>query len=240
MQPLLIMSCSAKKRPDAGLLPAIERYDGPAFRVLRRYLAQQPSDCPDTLVLSARFGIVDSDKGIPYYDQRLTAERLQALRPAVTDAIEQRLLAKRYDEVFVCGGSLYTRLLDPALTRTARATIQAATGTSGRRLSELHDWLHGHAPALGHPSAAPPGSERRIRGVDVAMTAEDVYALARQALGAHRGDPARFQSWFVTIDGTRVGPKWLVTQMTGLGPNRFGTNDACRLLARLGIPVERR
>ena len=32
---LLIMSCSQRKRPDLGLLPAIERYDGGHFRVLR-------------------------------------------------------------------------------------------------------------------------------------------------------------------------------------------------------------
>jgi len=31
---LLILSCSQRKRPDSGLLPAIERYDGPVFRVV--------------------------------------------------------------------------------------------------------------------------------------------------------------------------------------------------------------
>ena len=29
---LLIMACSQRKRSESGLLPAIERYDGPAFR----------------------------------------------------------------------------------------------------------------------------------------------------------------------------------------------------------------
>lgn len=30
---LLILACSQRKRPDPGLLPAIERYDGPQFQV---------------------------------------------------------------------------------------------------------------------------------------------------------------------------------------------------------------
>lgn len=240
MSRLLILSCSANKRQDFGLLPAIERYDGPSFRVLRRFLALHPADRPDTVVLSAGFGIVNSDEDIPYYNQRLTTERMQALQPAVTDAVEQRLLAKPYDEIFVYGGSLYARLLDPALARAAaHVKVQAATGTLGRKLSELHDWLHGHAPAFCHPPPDGSASAKRIRGVTVTLSAEEVINLARNALVEHYGSPARFQSWFVTIDGVRVGPKWLVTQITGLGPDRFGTGDACRLLSRLGIPVQR-
>jgi hypothetical protein len=40
---MLILACSRRKRPDEGLLPAIERYDGPAFRVLRRFLREMPA-----------------------------------------------------------------------------------------------------------------------------------------------------------------------------------------------------
>jgi len=39
-QRLLILSCSQRKRPDPSLLPAIERYNGPPFQVLRRYLRE--------------------------------------------------------------------------------------------------------------------------------------------------------------------------------------------------------
>jgi hypothetical protein len=40
---MLILACSRRKRPDEGLLPAIERYDGPAFRVLRHFLREMPA-----------------------------------------------------------------------------------------------------------------------------------------------------------------------------------------------------
>ena len=32
---LLVLACSATKRPDAGYIPARERYDGPLWRTLR-------------------------------------------------------------------------------------------------------------------------------------------------------------------------------------------------------------
>jgi hypothetical protein len=40
---MLILACSRRKRPDEGLLPAIEPYDGPAFRMVRRFLREMPA-----------------------------------------------------------------------------------------------------------------------------------------------------------------------------------------------------
>jgi hypothetical protein len=40
---LLVLSCSQRKLPNPEPLPALERYDGPAFRVLRKFLRESPS-----------------------------------------------------------------------------------------------------------------------------------------------------------------------------------------------------
>lgn len=40
---LLILSCSRRKRSDRGLLPALERYDGPTYRVMNKFLRVNPS-----------------------------------------------------------------------------------------------------------------------------------------------------------------------------------------------------
>jgi len=39
---LLILSCSARKRGPAEPIPALDRYDGSLWRVLRSYLHEQP------------------------------------------------------------------------------------------------------------------------------------------------------------------------------------------------------
>ena len=41
---LLIISCSRRKNPASKKLPAIERYDGPIFQVLRKFLREFPKD----------------------------------------------------------------------------------------------------------------------------------------------------------------------------------------------------
>jgi hypothetical protein len=56
---LLVLGCSQTKRDAPGFLPAIERYDGSPYRVLRSYLRER--DWPDQLsvaILSAKHGLV--------------------------------------------------------------------------------------------------------------------------------------------------------------------------------------
>ena len=59
---LLILGCSQKKRPDSGLLPALDRYDGPMFRVLRKCLRECPGGAQglETYILSAEFGLMQA------------------------------------------------------------------------------------------------------------------------------------------------------------------------------------
>ena len=38
---LLLISCSQTKRQDAELMPAIERYDGPVYRCLRKLIRDE-------------------------------------------------------------------------------------------------------------------------------------------------------------------------------------------------------
>lgn len=110
MPRLLVLSCSRKKRASPDLLPAVERYDGPAFRVLRRFLAQHRPDVPDLLILSARYGAIGPEERIPLYDQRLTPGHIPALQPSVVKTLERQLRLKPYDEAFMYGGPHYACL----------------------------------------------------------------------------------------------------------------------------------
>jgi hypothetical protein len=83
---LLILACSQRKRPDEGLLPAVERYDGPTFRVLRRFLREGISEPPDVLILSAEHGLIPQDLPIAAYDRKMTPARARELRPQILAA----------------------------------------------------------------------------------------------------------------------------------------------------------
>lgn len=72
-------------------MPALERYDSPAFRVLWRYLRRQPDPELDVCILSAEFGLISSDQCIPHDDRQVTPQRARELRPQVRSVLDRVL-----------------------------------------------------------------------------------------------------------------------------------------------------
>src|SRR5690242_19808152 len=91
MSRLLILSCSQRKRVTQDTLPAIKRYDGPAFRVLRRYLQCKSLDTPEIRILSAEYGLISQEQPITCYDRKMTAQRAEELRPRVLAELKHLL-----------------------------------------------------------------------------------------------------------------------------------------------------
>lgn len=241
---LLILSCSKRKRSDESLLPAIERYDGPCFRVLRRYLrtcsaADSGShEQPETFILSAEFGLIAAHQLIPFYERRMTAERAEALRPGVFDTIRHLFApGQSYHEIFLCLGHEYHHALEGwEHWRPPDLAVRRAHGSIGVRLAQLRDWLYGTPPV---PAPVRPQGTVRIRGKEVNLSPTQVLALARSALREDGKDAANYHTWYVQVDDQRVSPKWLISKVTGLPVRSFHTNWACRILVQLGIPVYR-
>jgi hypothetical protein len=142
VQRLLILSCSQRKRLDPGLLPAFERYDGPTFRVLRRYLRQVLTNAPSACILSAEFGLISAFHPIPHYDRRMTRERALELRPAVQGALTEMLGTGEYREVLLCAGKMYRLAIDGCESLlTSGITLWLAEGGPGNTSAALHQWL---------------------------------------------------------------------------------------------------
>ena len=106
---LLIISCSRRKNPTSKKLPAIERYDGPIFQVLRKFLKECPKDARtlDVYILSAKFGLITLQQKIPYYDMQMNVQRATELNPKVIAAAQEILARNCYDKVFICMGKHY-------------------------------------------------------------------------------------------------------------------------------------
>jgi hypothetical protein len=141
---LLILACSATKRHDAGLLPAIERYDGPNYRTLRRFVADHPAGCEalDVFILSGELGLLRGHTAIPDYDRRMDTRRVLALRLSVADVLSSHLEDRRYDATFVGLGRDYAPALEiTSDLRPHLGTLTVATGGIGTRLGQLRRWL---------------------------------------------------------------------------------------------------
>lgn len=238
---LLILACSRRKRGDHRLLPAIERYDGPTFRIFRRFARERPSEAPDVLILSAEHGLISQDTPVALYDRSMTPARARELRPQVLVELDRLTGDRRMAEVLVCAGRRYLTALGADGARLPDdAKVKVCGGALGSKIAQLHDWLHGHPPPLRYNAhVIPEGTAARIQGVEVTMTPDQVLAAAADALAEGWGDPERYESWCVPVDGSCVAPKWLVSRISGLSVGSFTTDDARRLLARLGVEVRR-
>lgn len=240
---ILVLGCSGRKLADPGLLPAIARYDGPSFRVLRRYLRScAGADRLDIFVVSAEYGLISGEAPVPLYDRRLTPGRANELRTLVVSQLPEHVGDEQAVNVLLCGSRAYLEVLDGITSRLPEgSTVRQAPLRPGERLACLHDWLHGDSPAPAHRQALPQSQPIPVtlRGTRETLTAEEVLARGRQALaqgGTLRVQPA---AWAVDLYGVTVSPKWLIGTSLGLERSAFGTCDALRVLAALGIPVRR-
>lgn len=144
---LLILACSERKNSDSGLIPAINRYDGPAFRVLRKYLRELSDDGLIVYVLSAKFGLLKSEEPIPDYELRMSSDTAKAQRDQNLLTLRQSLLRNRFSEIAVSVGRSYL----PAISGFEEdippgTTLRVLSGGLGIRLSRLRDWLRERYP----------------------------------------------------------------------------------------------
>src|SRR5919109_2524824 len=99
---LLILSCTERKNDAPELLPAMFRYDGPAFYVLRKFLREKEevSKTLDVYIISAEYGFIRADFPITNYDRRMNLKRANELRQETLTKIRQVVEAGKHEELF--------------------------------------------------------------------------------------------------------------------------------------------
>lgn len=239
MNSLLIIACSRCKNSQTELLPALERYNGPTFRLLRRFLKQNPSFSLDIYILSAKFGLIRSDELIPLYDQKMTKKQSHELQSELICKLQEILNTSSYTNLYFCLGKAYFAVLDGYNNFIeSDIEINIATGSIGKKLVKLHTWLYGRPPDLSQAYSSKTTSDKVVfKGVEIEANLEKITAIARQALQEKQGKPFAYQSWYVLIDDQKVSPKWLVSQLTEFPVGKFHSQAARKLLTQLGFEV---
>lgn len=249
MNRLLILSCSQRKQPDPGLLPAIERYDGPAFRVLRKYGRRENARLPLTLVLSARHGLIKADQPISDYDQAMNRQTAQAMQPCVRAVLGEIVdAAGGFDEAMICAGRTYLEAIGPPAETPFDFPVRMASGSIGGQVAALYDWLHGEAPADipvalgfndGLDRSMSPAQHVMFRGTKIRLSTASVLELAQKEAAKDPAGAGSYQAWYVRAGEWRVAPKWLLSVLSGIPVSNFRTSDARRVLHQLGVEVHR-
>ena len=140
---LLIMTCSQRKRSAPELLPALERYDGIFFRILRKALRERHwSDTLKVLIISAKYGLLELDTVIENYDLRMTIGQAKQLQPVVAPLLIKRVTALAYTEIFLNVGKTYYEAIEGWNTALPHdTTVIYASGGIGQRAQQMRHWL---------------------------------------------------------------------------------------------------
>jgi hypothetical protein len=244
---LLILKCSNRKRGGEEPLPAIDRYDGPLWQVLRSFRREQPlfADDIDIYVLSAAYGLISAFDPIPWYDRTMAPERADELRPEVLERFAS-LMGEGYKQLCLGLSQRYLRamtgwneLVPPGMA------VTHTDGPMGTKLGQLRAWLEGRVwqPPSEQPArleaAVQPRGEVVMSGVMLRLSRDEVLEQARQALAVDGKGAERYRGWYVLVDDRPVSAKWLAGLISGLPTSRFDAAAARRALLALGLDIER-
>jgi hypothetical protein len=141
-------------------LPAIDRYDGSSYRVLRSYLrkCQWPSAL-SVAILSAKYGLVGGFTGIEDYDERMTPMRAWEWAPQCT--VTLRGWAADHATVHFSLGRDYLPAVAPAIERHLENKAEIFEGPIGMKLNQIKGLLdRTGAPVRHRPQLPEPGSGR--------------------------------------------------------------------------------
>ena len=147
---LLILSCSQRKHETQELLPAIERYNGPLFFVVRRFLRECPCQARqlDVYILSASYGLIPGDFPIKWYDRRMDLPRAVELQSQVNSALSD-ILQNNYTSICFVLGQTYLKAFESAHDFIPVHTERIiAHGWIGKKLTQLKQWLWGEQPLI--------------------------------------------------------------------------------------------
>ena len=141
MNYLLIVSCSHRKIQVPEPIPAIDRYDGPTYRTLRKMRREgMLSTALDIRIVSAKYGLIHSHKPIGLYNQLMTPRRADELRPHIQAELQSLMnISKGYDQVFINLGKTYRQTLEGFHWITI-PTMEASGGI-GLKNQQMKAWL---------------------------------------------------------------------------------------------------
>ncbi len=110
---LLILSCSQRKHEVQEPLPAIERYNGPPFLVLRRFLRECPRQAGglDVYILSAAYGLIPGAFPTAWYDRKMDTSRAVELQLQVNTTFSD-LLCNNYASICFVLGRTYLKAFE--------------------------------------------------------------------------------------------------------------------------------
>lgn len=143
---LLIISSSEKQKGDpVSPVPAIERYDGLIFQVIKKLNREEhfPKDI-EVLIVFSKYGLLGPEDKIPYPDELMTFKAAKQHRSNFLQKLKSELQQKKYSENFVNLGSIYLKSIE-GFEEFTNAKVVYASGRLGQRAKQTRQWITGES-----------------------------------------------------------------------------------------------
>ena len=145
---LLVMSCSNRKIKEPALMPAWDRYDGPAYWVVNAAIREV--SCPPTthIIISAKLGVIEPTLPIPDYNVKMTPFLAKIQAPRIREALQLKVDEVKPSEILVFAGPHYQAAIMPPISWAGDVPVSAVWGQLGFRYQLLRAWYRGEVACL--------------------------------------------------------------------------------------------
>lgn len=144
MSSLLIQSCSQSKNKPTEAVPALDLYTGYFFKIINKAIREDEfNEDIDLCILSAKYGIIESDEVISWYDRRIDSERASEIAPKVAQELAG-IVDASYDKLLINVGRDYLEALEKARKELTVPVYYIQGGGIGEKGSVLKDFIRGN------------------------------------------------------------------------------------------------
>lgn len=144
---LLIIGPAYRRKTNPEPLPALERYDGIFYRIVKKYL---PKENLEIMIISDELQLINDSKKIPYNQPKDSQWGRTKISHYSVSSIEKNynenskflknfLLENNIEEVFICAGRVHRKVL-PDL-EDSNITVILPKGGLGSTARLLKQWL---------------------------------------------------------------------------------------------------
>jgi hypothetical protein len=137
---LVVIPCSAAKRESPSYpIAAIERYNGPFYKVIRKAKRERRlNPLVRIVILSAKHGLLHGGARIRSYDQRFNAEAADLRGPEIRSDLRRVIQTGNFSKVCVNLGRDYAALIREMPELRGAVWAQGSIGT---RAALLKEWI---------------------------------------------------------------------------------------------------
>lgn len=146
MSRAIIVAASKRRREEPkDPIPAIDRFQGVYFRILKKYLRERKLPNIDVLIISQNFGVLQAQDKIPYRKPTKTIgfdkETTKRLRKSNLESLENIFKERKYTEVYVNLGKEFTKLIEGFERLTSAKVIYASGPGLGPKAQHMKQYI---------------------------------------------------------------------------------------------------